>query len=145
MSRIGKREITIPSGTEVSVAGNSVTVKGKAGTISRAVHPAVAISVSGNAISVAPVEKTRLARALWGTYAAHMRNMVAGVNQPFVKKLEVQGIGYRAELSGKQIKLSVGFSHPILVSIPEGITAAVDKNVITISGVNKDTVGAICR
>lgn len=141
MSRIGKREIQIPNGTEVSVQSSVMTVKGKAGTLSRTIHPAVSVVVNGSAVSVAPVAKTRLAQALWGTYAAHVRNMVQGVNEPFVKKLEVQGIGYRAELVGKQLKLSIGFSHPVLMDIPEGLSALVEKNVITISGVDKDTVG----
>lgn len=141
MSRIGKRAVTIPAGTEVSVDGGILSVKGKGGTVTRPVHPAVMITVAGSEVSVAPAEESRLARALWGTYAAHVREMVKGVTTPFVKKLEVQGIGYRAELAGKQIKLSVGFSHPVLVDIPEGLTATIEKNVVTITGIDKDAVG----
>lgn len=141
MSRIGKRAVTIPAGTEVSVLNGVLSVKGKGGTVTRPVHPAVMITVAGSEVSVVPAEESRLARALWGTYAAHVREMVKGVTTPFVKKLEVQGIGYRAELAGKQIKLSVGFSHPVLVDIPEGLTATIEKNVITITGIDKDAVG----
>ncbi|RJR13246.1 50S ribosomal protein L6 [Candidatus Parcubacteria bacterium] len=141
MSRTGKLPIAIPAGTEVSVISHELVVKGKGGTLKRPLHPAVSISVENGAVTVSPAQKNRLARALWGTYAAHVRNMVKGVNEPFVKKLQVEGIGYRAELSGKQLKLMVGFSHPVLVSIPEGITVAVDKNIISIAGADKEKVG----
>lgn len=141
MSRLGKKAITIPSGTEVAVVDGVITVKGKGGTLSRPSHPAVAISIADGAVSVVPAQQTRLARALWGTYAAHVRNMVSGVNEPFKRKLEVQGIGYKVELSGKNLVLSVGFSHPVKVEVPEGLTATVEKNVITISGADRDAVG----
>jgi large subunit ribosomal protein L6 len=141
MSRTGKLPITIPAGTDVQVSAAEITVKGKGGTLVRPMHPAVKITVSGQEATVAPANSTRVAKALWGTYAAHLRNMIAGVNTPFVKKLEIQGIGYRAELSGKQLKMALGFSHPVLVSVPEGITATVDKNIITITGANKEAVG----
>jgi large subunit ribosomal protein L6 len=141
MSRTGKLPIKIPAGTEVSVASGEITVKGKGGTLKRAMHPAVKIDIQNGEAVVSPAQETRLARALWGTYAAHVRNMVNGVNTPFQKKLQVEGIGYRAELSGKQLKLQVGFSHPVLIAIPEGITALVEKNIITITGANKDQVG----
>ena len=141
MSRLGKLAIKIPAGTDVVVANGDLTVKGKGGTLVKSVHPAVAITIEGGSVTVAPGTKTRLARALWGTYAAHVRNMVAGVNTPFVKKLEVQGIGYRAELAGTNLKLLIGFSHPVLVPIPAGITVLVEKAIITISGIDKDQVG----
>lgn len=141
MSRLGKKPIAIPSGTEVAVLGGELTVKGKNGTLKRAIHQGVAIAVEGGAVSVAPAASSRLAKALWGTYAAHVHNMLAGVNTPFIKKLEVQGIGYKVELAGKALMLSVGFSHPIKMEIPEGVTAIVEKNVITISGADKDAVG----
>jgi large subunit ribosomal protein L6 len=141
MSRTGKLPIKIPAGTEVSVASGELTVKGKGGTLKRAMHPAIKIEVANGEAVVSQAQNTRLARALWGTYAAHVRNMVAGVNTPFQKRLDVQGIGYRAELSGKQLKLQVGFSHPVMMAIPEGITTTVEKNIISISGANKEQVG----
>ena len=141
MSRVGKLPIKIPAGTEVSVSSGEIVVKGKGGTLKRPMHPAVKVEVNNGEAVVSPAQQTRIARALWGTYAAHVRNMVAGVNTPFLKKLEVQGIGYRAEMAGKQLKLQVGFSHPVLMDIPEGITLAVEKNVISVSGANKDVVG----
>jgi large subunit ribosomal protein L6 len=141
MSRIGKNPIKIPAGTEVSVASSELTVKGKGGTLKKMVHPAITIAVANGEVTVAPKETSRMARALWGTYASHVRNMIAGVNTPYVKKLQVEGIGYRAELSGKQIKLQVGFSHPVILAVPAGITAAVEKNIITVSGADKEAVG----
>jgi large subunit ribosomal protein L6 len=141
MSRIGKLPIIIPAGTEVSVASGTLTVKGKNGTLTKPVHPAVAIALENGTVVVSPAVKTRLAKALWGTYASHVRNMITGVTTSFTKKLEVQGIGYRAEMAGKQIKLMIGFSHPVFVDIPEGITVTIEKNAISISGADKDAVG----
>jgi len=141
MSRIGKQAIKIPAGTDVSVAGNELIVKGKGGTLKKMLHPAVSIAVGNGEVAVSPAQKTRLARALWGTYAAHVRNMVSGVNTPFSKRLSVEGIGYRAELAGKQLKLMLGFSHPVIVAIPEGIAVVVEKNIISVSGADKERVG----
>jgi large subunit ribosomal protein L6 len=141
MSRTGKLSIKIPSGTEVVFANGEISVKGKGGTLTRPVHSSIGIEVVAGEVTVSPITKTRLARALWGTYAAHVRSMVNGVNTPFVKKLDVQGIGYKAELQGKNIKLNVGFSHPVIVAIPEGLTVLVEKNIITITGIDKDSVG----
>jgi large subunit ribosomal protein L6 len=141
MSRIGKRAIAIPAGTDVSVDAAEIAVKGKGGALKRALHPAIEVKVDNGQVMVAPRQDSRLARALWGTYAAHVRNMIAGVNQPFVKKLQVEGIGFRVEVAGKQLKFALGFSHPILVAIPEALTVAAEKNVITISGADKEQVG----
>ncbi len=141
MSRIGKLPIRIPSGTEVSANAGEITVKGKAGTLTRTIHPAVAVTVENGEVHVSPATKSRLARALWGTYASHVRNMVLGVNTPFSKRLQIEGIGYRVELAGKALNLVVGFSHPVSVAIPEGITVAVEKNIISISGADKEAVG----
>ena len=141
MSRIGKKEITIPSGTEVLVAGNEITIKGKVGTLKKILHPAIIIAVEGGNVKVNPANSSRLAQALWGTYAAHVRNMIQGVNQPFEKKLQVEGVGFRAEISGTTLKLTIGFSHPVVVNVPEGLTVSIDKNIISVSGPNKEQVG----
>jgi len=141
MSRIGKLAIAIPAGTDMSVSSESITVKGKGGTLVRPMHPAVKITVADGKASVEPANNTRLAKALWGTYAAHVRNMIAGVNTPFQKKLQIEGIGFKAELQGKNLKMALGFSHPVIVAVPEGLTAVVEKNIITISGADKDAVG----
>ena len=141
MSRIGKRAIEIPAGTEVTVSADTITVKGKGGTLKRAAHRMVQVKVEGKEVQVSPVGNSRLAQALWGTYAAHVRNMISGVNTPFIKKLQIEGIGHKAEVSGKNLKLALGFSHPVLVAIPEGVAAKVEKNIVTIEGADKDAVG----
>lgn len=142
MSRIGKKPLTIPAGVEVSVKDGLLNVKGKNGTLARPLHPTVGISVEGNEVHISMAKQNRLARAMWGTYASHVRNMLSGVVTPFSKKLELQGIGYKVEMQGKdKIKLVVGFSHPVIVDVPGELTATVEKNFITISGIDKDAVG----
>lgn len=141
MSRIGKKSITVPAGTDVSVISDEVVVKGKGGTLKRVLHPTIEVKIAHGEVAVAPKGNTRLARALWGTYASHIRNMVSGVNTPFVKKLQIEGIGFKAELNGKNLKFALGFSHPVIVAIPEGVAATVEKNIVTISGADKESVG----
>lgn len=139
MSRIGKQPITIPSGVEVNVSNGVCTVKGPKGTLTRKVADDVAFAIEGNAVTLSP--KNDDARALWGTYAAHLLNMIEGVTKGFEKKLEIEGVGYRANAQGNKIVLSVGFSHPVELTAPEGIALTVEKNQITITGSDKDQVG----
>lgn len=141
MSRIGKQPITIPEKTEVTVADGVVVVKGPLGELKKQLHPSVSVAVDGSAVSVSPVNESQLALALWGTYASHIRNMIAGVTTPFQKKLSVEGIGYRVSLSGKNLELLVGFSHPVVIEVPENLTVSVEKNEITVSGPDKEQVG----
>lgn len=141
MSRIGKQPIAIPQGTDVTVSDGVVAVKGKGGELRRQLHSAVHVSVADGAVSVAPSDDSREAQALWGTFASHIGNMVAGVNEPFVKKLIVEGVGYKVALNGSTLTLDVGFSHSVDVTVPEGIAVSVEKNEITISGIDKDAVG----
>jgi len=141
MSRIGKNEITIPEKTSVSVADGVLTVKGPLGELSKQIHSSVTVSVEGNAVTVKPINTSKLARSLWGTFASHVINMIAGVNATYEKQLELQGVGYKVELQGKTLKLSVGFSHPVLVEIPDGIEVAVEKNLMKVSGIDKEAVG----
>ncbi len=141
MSRIGKQPIKIPEKTEVTVSGDAILVKGPLGELSRRLHQEVSVSVKDGAVVVAPQSKTLFAQALWGTYASHVINMLQGVNHPFEKKLLVQGIGYKSDLSGNKIVLTVGFSHKVELDIPEGLTVTSEKNVITVSGIDKELVG----
>ncbi len=141
MSRIGKNPITIPQKTEISVGGGAVSVKGPLGTLSKPVHSLVTVAVSGGAVSVVPKNTSKLARSLWGTTAAHIKNMIAGVHKKYEKKLTLEGIGYRVELQGKSLKFIVGFSHPVLLPIPEGIEVVVEKNAMAVAGIDKDAVG----
>lgn len=141
MSRLGKQPVMLPSGVEVTLADGTLTVKGPKGTLSRAMHKDVAVSVEGNTVTVTPSKETDKAYALWGTFAAHIRNMVAGVTEGFTKVLEIEGVGYRAEMRGNSLVLNMGFSHPVEMPLPEGISASVEKNVITLSGTDKEQVG----
>ncbi len=141
MSRIGKQIITLPEKTEVNLSGSSVVVKGPLGEISKMVHPLIEVKINGREVTVEPKKMTIEGRALWGTYAAHMKNMVNGVNKAFEKKLILEGIGYKSEVKGEEIVFALGFSHPVRVAIPQGLKVTAEKNLITISGVNKEQVG----
>lgn len=141
MSRIGKQIIEIPSGTTVEITDGVITVKGPKGTLTRELNSKVSISIEGNEASVQPVDNDLPTQALWGTFSSLLQNMVTGVNTPFERKLVVEGVGYRAEMQGNSLVLNVGFSHPVKMDVPEGLTASVEKNVITISGADKESVG----
>ena len=141
MSRLGKQPIAIPNGVEASFTDGVLTVKGPKGTLTQEVRPIVAVAVADGNIQFTPAKQTLEARALWGTYAALAHNMIAGVTEGFKKVLEIEGVGYRADAQGQKLTLSVGFSHPVVMQVPEGITAVVEKNVITITGNDKHAVG----
>jgi large subunit ribosomal protein L6 len=142
MSRIGKNPIAILPKTEVTVKDLTVTVKGPLGVLTRTFAKGVSVAVEGNEVIVAKTEDSIFTRALWGTVASHIRNMVSGVNQMFVKKLIVEGVGFKSAISGKNIVLNLGFSHPVNIEIPAGLTVTAEKNVITISGIDKEVVGS---
>lgn len=140
MSRLAKKPT--PHGkTTVSVADGMLTVKGTKGTLTKRVHPSVSISVVDGEVKIAAKDRSRLAKALTGTFASHVKNMVEGVETPFTKKLILEGVGFRVEIKGKDVVLTVGFSHTVSLSIPEDITATVEKNTIKLEGVNKESVG----
>ena len=141
MSRLGKQPVALPNGVEVTLADSVLTVKGPKGTLTRTVHKDVNITIDNGVVSVAPAAETDEARALWGTFAAHVRNMVTGVTEGFTKVLEIEGVGYRAELRGNTLVLSMGFSHPVEMELPEGVAATVEKNVITLTAADKEVVG----
>lgn len=140
MSRLAKKPIATGKAV-VSVAGGTLTVKGSKGTLTKRVHPTIEITVAPAGVSIAPKDSSRLAKELTGTFASHVKNMVTGVETPFVKKLILEGVGYRVEVKGKNIVLTVGFSHPVSLAIPEDVTAAVEKNVIKLESANKESVG----
>lgn len=141
MSRLGKQPISLGSGVEATFADGVLTVKGPKGTLSRAMRDSVEVKIEDGAIALSPVEGREEAAAMWGTYAAHANNMVTGVTEGFSKILEIEGVGYRAEMKGTTLVLNVGFSHPVELEVPEGLTAVVEKSVITITGADKDAVG----
>lgn len=141
MSRVGKQVIEIPSGTTVEVKDGFVVVTGKGGTLSRKLHDKVSLEIKDSEIRVIPANEALETQALWGTFASHVINMIAGVTTPFEKKLVVEGVGFRAELQGKDLVLNLGFSHPIKMSVPEKLEVTVEKNIITVRGADKEAVG----
>ena len=142
MSRIAKQPINIPEKTEVTFVDGVFTVTGPKGTLSRALKNDVIVKLDGGVIMLMPKDDTDIfSRALWGTYASHIKNMIAGVNTPFVKKLILEGVGFKSEVKGKDLVLALGFSHGVTVAIPEDLTVTAEKNVITISGIDKESVG----
>lgn len=140
MSRLGKIPVVIPNGVTVTLQDGVLTVKGPKATLTRDVKPDVNIVIEDKQITLSPGE-TESAKALWGTYAAHVRNMVTGVTEGFTRILEIEGVGYRAEVKGKELILNVGFSHQVPLEIPEGMAAEVVKNVITLTGPDKESLG----
>lgn len=141
MSRLAKRPIAIPQKTEVTVSGGSVVVKGPKGTLEKPVHRLIKIEVGADGVMVTPKADTLEARALLGTYASHVRNMVEGVTQGFKKTLLIEGVGYKWDVQGKTLNLALGFSHPVTVAIPEGLTVTIDKGTLSIAGFDKELVG----
>ncbi len=140
MSRLGKQPIAIPQGVEITFTNGILTVKGPKATLTRVIKTDdVTVSIENNEVTLAPTG-TDASKALWGTYAAHTRNMIEGVTTGFKRVLEIEGVGYRAEVKGKDIVLSVGFSHPVALEIPAGVTADVQKGVVTLSGSDVDVL-----
>ena len=142
MSRIGKKPITIPSGVTVDIKDQTVTVKGPKGELHIALHPLVSVSQNEQDLIVDVKKKEDQGeKALWGTFGSILGNMVQGVTEGFTKQLEVNGVGYKVALQGKKLVLNVGYSHPVEFEIPEGLTAEVEKNVITLTGADKQLLG----
>ena len=142
MSRIGKKPITIPDKTTVTYKDRFLTVKGQKGTLSRSIHEAVDLDIKDSVVNVTILSESKSNRALQGLTRSLIANMINGVNEGFEKVLEINGIGYRAELKGNSIVLNLGYSHPINFDLPEGIAAKIEKNnVIRLSGIDKEKVG----
>ena len=143
MSRVGKQTIIIPSGTEVNLSGDVLTVKGPKGSISKTFKKDVSINIDGNQITFTPKRlDDKKIIALWGTYASHVKNMVIGVNEGYTKKLILEGVGFKSEVAGNSLNLALGFSHPVKLPIPEGLTVTAEKNNITVTGIDKALVGS---
>ncbi len=143
MSRVGKKPIEILAGVEVSIENNEVSVKGPKGELKTSISPEIKVEKKDNQIIVAPVKETKRSNALWGLSRSLIFNMIEGVTKGYEKKLEIQGVGYRASLEGEDLVLLVGFSHPVKIEKVEGIKFEIDKNIITISGIDKELVGQI--
>lgn len=141
MSRVGKQQLSIPEKTTVSFVDGLFTVTGPLGTLSKTFKDIIAITIENNTVTFAPTVDEPFARALWGTYASHVQNMLQGVNTPYTKKLILEGVGFKSEVKGTELHLALGFSHPVVVTIPQGLTVTAEKNIVTFSGIDKELVG----
>ncbi len=143
MSRVGKEPIVLPKGIEASVAGGVLTVKGAKETKVLDTMDRVNIEISEGKIVFGLKGETKQDRAFWGTYRALANNIVIGLSQGFEKKLEINGVGYRAAVNGNKLEMALGYSHPVIFDIPKGIEITVDKNVISVKGADKQQVGQV--
>jgi large subunit ribosomal protein L6 len=143
MSRIGKKTIRIPDGVDVKVNNNLITIKGPKGELSKELISEISAEVKDNNLLIGLKENKKGDSALWGTNQALINNMILGVSKGFNKKLTFEGVGYKAAVNGNKLVLNLGFSHPIEIDAPEGIEFKVEKNAITVSGINKHLVGQL--
>lgn len=143
MSRLAKKPIIVPEKVTITVDGSTVSVKGPHGEISRSFPPFVLVQKGeeANAYFVTLKEVNKSTKAMAGTAVAHIKNMLKGVVEPYVKKLILEGVGFKSDVKGEKLVLALGFSHPVEVAIPKTLKVSAEKNVITISGINKDEVG----
>ena len=146
MSRIGKNPVSIPSGVTASLDGQTVKVKGPKGELSFLVPEDVKVAQEDGHITVAPVNESKTARSLWGTSRTRVANLIEGVTNGYSRTLEITGVGYRAAVKGKNLQLTVGYSHEVLHPIPEGVSVQVSgakQEIITVSGIDKQLVGQV--
>jgi large subunit ribosomal protein L6 len=142
MSRVGKKPIHIPDKTKISYTDRLITVQGEKGTLSDMVHPAVDLNINDSIITVSTLSDDIASKALQGLTRSLVNNMIIGVNKGFERILEINGIGYRAELKGNSLVLNLGFSHPVTYDLPTGVNAIVEKNtIIKLSGIDKEKLG----
>jgi len=141
MSRIGKKPILILENVEVKIEGQKVMIKGPKGELLKEIRPEIKVEVKENKIFVEPKMESKKTKAFWGLTRALLANMVMGVTKGYEKKLQIEGLGYRANLEGNNLVLFVGFSHPVKIEAPEGIKFSIEKNIITVSGFDKELVG----
>jgi large subunit ribosomal protein L6 len=143
MSKIGKKPIEIPAGITATIDGSVITLKGANGTLKVSVPQFVTSKMEGNVITFTIGEETKQARSNWGTTGALLRNAIAGLTTGFEKRLDVQGIGYKAALEGKNLVLSVGYSHPVKFPVPEGVKIVLEKSFVIITGIDRQLVGQV--
>ncbi len=146
MSRVGKYPVTVPDGVEISLAGNVLTAKGKLGELHVPFTDEVTVELKDGKVNVNPVGGTKKARSLWGTVRSLVDNAVVGVSEGFTKRLEINGVGYRAQVQGKKLNLQLGYSHDIGFEIPEGVKIALEgdrQSIIAVSGADKQRVGQV--
>ena len=144
MSRIGKKPIAVPSGVTVNIDGQAVSVKGPKGEMSATLVDQVLVSMDDDGVSIDPVDKSKTARSMWGMSRTVVSNLVEGVSDGFTKTLEITGVGYRANLQGKDLQLALGYSHDVIFQVPDGITIDVPQPTqIIVSGIDKQRVGQV--
>lgn len=143
MSRIGKVPVKIPEKVEVKISGNDVSVKGPKGSMQATVNSLVSIKIENGQVLVEPKDQSKESRSQWGTARTLIGNMVKGVHTGFVRSLEFNGVGYKAQVTGNVLTLNLGYSHPIDHQLPQGISAKVNKNQIDIEGCDKELVGQV--
>ena len=144
MSRIGKQPVSIPDKVKITVTGENVLVEGPKGKVQKSFAPVVKVTVADKKVTFAPTEESRFAKAMYGTARSVVAGMVKGVTDGYTKDLEIQGVGFKAALKGKQLDLALGYSHPILMDIPEGIKVTVtDGTKLRVEGPDKQLVGAV--
>jgi large subunit ribosomal protein L6 len=144
MSRIGKRPVVVPSGITANVEGQTVKIKGPKGALQVVLHDDIAVKLDGGQIKVDPRSETKRARSQWGTSRTLIANLIAGVTKGFEQRLEINGVGYRASVQGKNLQIALGYSHDIVYPIPEGITIATPRPVeIVITGMDRQKVGQV--
>lgn len=143
MSRIGKQPVVIPQGVTVTLSDGVAYAKGPKGEMSQAIHRDIKVDIADNEIVCSIERPSKEATSLWGTTRALLANLVQGVNEGFQKQLELHGVGYRANVKGKNLELALGFSHPVLIEAPENITFVVEKDLITITGIDAQAVGQV--
>lgn len=143
MSKIGKKPINIPAGITVSVDNNNVIVKGLKGELSVTINSVIKVDIRDDQVSLSPKKEIKKANALWGLSRSLLANMIHGVEKGYEKELELQGVGYKVAQKGNDLELNLGFSHPINFKAPEGIEFKVEKNKITVLGIDKQLVGQI--
>lgn len=142
MSRIGKKPISIPSGVEAKLHNNRLEIKGPKGSLSLVIHREAEVKINGSEINIGKTGKSKKAPAIWGLTRALIANMVSGVTEGYKKQLELQGVGFRMSVAGKKINLALGFSHPVVLEVPEGLEAKIEENnILTVSGIDKQAVG----
>jgi len=143
MSRIGRVPITVPTGVNVTIDDREITIAGTKGTLKQFTMPDISVTQEDNQLVVTRANDLPKIRAKHGLMRALLNNMVQGVNQDFVKKLEVNGVGYRVALVGTDLRLNLGFSHEVIYKLPTGVTANIDQNIITITGIDRQQVGQV--
>ena len=141
MSKIGKKPIAIPSGVDVKINGLNASVKGPKGQLERQIPAGFNVAVSDGTLSITPLDKALSNPVLWGLARATLNNMITGVSEGFKEVLELNGVGYKAVVKGNILELNLGFSHPINFPLPDGLTATVEKNILTLSGIDRESVG----